>query len=203
MIISSLTQSNSYALLYTVWKHWCCRWHCTGVIALAAALASLPLLHCHCVPCCASIVVAVASMPSSRWCSHCHPGWDCIKLAFLLPSCLSWLIVVSPLDVLFSLHRCLLMHSLCLQPPICLMFSLAGCRVTSCYAASALHRLLSRCRLSSMCWLVIALPLLSHCLRLMSALLMPPPLARCGLAVLSPLIIRGNHFDVFWEASNI
>jgi hypothetical protein len=102
--------------------------------------------------------------------SSCHPGGLArtlplstrhhVTLAFVMPSCLPWLVVASALVVPFSLHRCLSMRSLRLLPPICLLFSLAGCCVTSHCAASASHCLSSHRRLSSTRRLVVVLPLI-------------------------------------------
>ncbi len=49
----------------------------------------------------------------------------------------------------YSLHCCLLMCSLRLMPPICLLFSPAGCRVTSCHVASTLCHFLLQPLLST------------------------------------------------------
>jgi hypothetical protein len=83
-----------------------------------------------------------------------------VTLAFAPPSRLHWLIVASALVAPFSSHRCLSTRSLRLLPPICLLFSLAGCRVTSHCTSSASRHLLLRCCLSSTCQLVVALPLI-------------------------------------------
>jgi hypothetical protein len=82
-----------------------------------------------------------------------------VTLAFAPPSHLPWLVVALALVAPFLSCRCLSTRSLRLLPPIRLSFSLAGCRVTPHCAASASRRLPSRRRLSSTCWLVIALSL--------------------------------------------
>ncbi len=84
-----------------------------------------------------------------------------VTLAFAPPSCLPWLIVALALVAPFSSRHCLSTCSLRLLPPIRLSFSLAGCHVTSHCAASASRCLSSRRRLSSTCWLVVALPLVA------------------------------------------
>ncbi len=73
--------------------NWNCCCHCTGVVALIAALALLPSFCWHCVPCHASMVLAKASMPLLCWCSPHPHGCNGISHAFLLPSCLPWLVV--------------------------------------------------------------------------------------------------------------
>ena len=59
--------------------------------------------------------------------STCHY----VTIAFAPPSCLPWLIVALALIALFLLRRCRSTRSLHLLPPICLLFSLAGCFVPS------------------------------------------------------------------------
>ncbi len=89
--------------------------------------------------------------------STCH----CVALALAPPSCLPWLVVALALVAPFSLCCCLSMHSLCLLPLIHLLFSLAGCCVTSHCATSTSHCLLSCCHLSLTCQLVVAVPLIA------------------------------------------
>jgi hypothetical protein len=84
-----------------------------------------------------------------------------VTLAFAPPSRLPWLVVALALVAPFSSRRCLSTRSLRLLPPIRLLFSLAGCRVTSQCAASTSRRLSSRRRLSSTCRLVVAPPLVA------------------------------------------
>ncbi len=88
-----------------------------------------------------------------------------VTLAFVPPSCLPWLIVALALVAPFWLHHCFSTRSLRLLPPIHLLFSLAGCHVTSHCASSASRHLLSCRHLSSTCRLFVALPLVA----------LPPP----------------------------
>jgi hypothetical protein len=106
-------------------------------------------------------------LPHCSITSCCHPDClahtlplltrHCVTLAFVLPSCLPRLVVASALVASFLLHHCLSICSLRLLPPICLLFSPAGCCVTSLCTASATDCLSLCCRLSLMHQLVVVL----------------------------------------------
>jgi hypothetical protein len=85
----------------------------------------------------------------------------CVTLAFVPPSRLPWLVVALALIAPFLLRCSFLTRSLHLLPPICLLFSLAGCHVTSHCAASTSRCLSSHCRLSLTCGLVVVSPLVA------------------------------------------
>jgi hypothetical protein len=120
--------------------------------------------------------------------SSCHPGGlartsplsthHCVTLAFAPPSRLPWLVVASALVAPFLSCRCLLTRFLCLLPPICLLFSPAGCFTTSHCATSATNCLSSRRRLSSTCRLVVVLSLVVPLLPCVSS---PHATASCNV----------------------
>jgi hypothetical protein len=121
-------------------------------IAIAVAIAiAIPIAVAIAIAVAVTVAIAVHSVIAVAMVSH-------------LPapsSCLPWLVVVSPLVILFLLCGCLLTHSLCLLPPILCSFYPAGCCATSCCADSALRHLSSCHRLSLMHRLAVALPLVA------------------------------------------